>query len=213
MELKISHLVTASTSLSDDVFMILQGGLNKKITLTTILKNLNSTDDIRLNPNQNAIRTIVSSINNPNLIYVDGVTNKIGIGTSTLSDHILTIDGSVSYGSSTSNGILVGSSEEVSWVSTDISRALSVVRESSYISVQAGYSGVFSLSTGFDGQTKNITLVSTSSSTTTISCTGIASTFTTINMTQKGNSISLKYKGTGSIQGWAIVGNSGCTVS
>lgn len=213
MEIKISQLTAASTATPDDVFMILQDGGNKKTTLTTILKNLNSYDDIFINPLQNAIRTSIASKNNPKLFYADGVNDKIGIGTSSLSSHLVTIAGSISYGNASSDGILVGSSEEVQWNNGDLIKNLSVVRESSYLFVQAGFAGSYALADGFDGQTKSINLLSTSSGTTSVTLSGIDSSFTQINFTTKGQGILLKYKSSGSVHGWVIIGNNGCTIS
>jgi hypothetical protein len=189
--------------------MIVQNGINKKTDLTTVLKNLNSYDNIKINPLQNAITTTISSKNITNMVYVDGVNDKVGIGTGTLSSHLLTINGSVSIGSSTKDGVIVGSSEEITWNNGDPTKALSIVRQSSYLSVQTGYTGSFSLANGFDGQIKTITLMTTT--TTTISCSGIGGQFSTINMSIKGHSVILTYKGSGSITGWAAVGVNGAT--
>lgn len=208
-EIKITQLVTASTHVGDDVFMLVQNGINKQTSLTTVLKNMNSYDNIRINPLQNAITTTISSKNIEKILYVDGVNDKVGIGTGTLSSHLLTLNGSISIGNSTSDGVIVGSSEEVAWNNGDPTKALSVVRQSSYLSVQSGYTGVFSLANGFDGQIKTITLMTTA--TTTISCSGINSQFSTINMSTKGHSVTLTYKGSGSIHGWSAVGVNGAT--
>jgi hypothetical protein len=210
-EIKISQLVTSSSHFGDDVLMILQNGINKKTSLTTVLKNLNSYDDIRINPLQSSIRTTISSKNIEKMFYVDGVNDKIGIGTGTLSDHLLTINGSVSIGNASSNGILAGSSEEILWSSGDPTKALSTVRQSSYLQVQVGYTGSFSLADGFDGQLKTITLMTASSGNTTISCNGIGGTFSTINMSAIGSGITLIYKSSGSIHGWCCVGANGAT--
>lgn len=213
MEIKVSDLPTANTSTFSDILLILQNGINKKLSVTTLLKNLNSADDIKVNPLQNAISTNFSSKNITNLLHLSGVSDRIGVGTNNLSSSLVTVAGSVSVGSSTTQGVITTSSEEINWNSGNPTKALSVVVENSYLIVQNSFSGVFSLSNGVDGQTKKIVLVTPSSGNTTIACSGISSSFSSINLSAIGHSVSLVYKGFGASQGWAVVGYNGATFS
>lgn len=209
----MSQLATATSHYGDDKLMVVQTGVNKQTTLSALLGNLNSFSDIKFNPNLNAIRAIFSSRNNENLLFIDGTSNKIGIGTSTLTSHILTIDGNISLGSSSSNGVLVSSSEEVYWNNGDTTKPISVARQASHLIVQSGFTGQFSLTNGFDGQIKTISLISASSGTTQVTLSGIGGEFTAINFTTKGDGAILVYKGSGSITGWTVVGMNGATLS
>jgi hypothetical protein len=210
-EIKISQLVAASSHAGDDVFMILQNGINKKTDLSTIMSNLNSYNNIRINASQNAIATTISSKNIANLLYVDGVSDKIGIGTNTLRPHILTVNGSISVGSDLLDGVVITSSEEVFWVAGDPTKALSITRQTSHVSVQAGQTGLFSLAPGFDGQIKAITSMTTS--TANITCAGLGGAFSSIELNTKGEGVILVYKGSGSITGWTVLGNNGAVIA
>jgi hypothetical protein len=83
MDIKLSQLPVAVTSTASDFMMIVQNGVNKQITLTTLLNTLNSGNDIKLNPGQNPINITASSANATNLFFLQGTSDSIGINTNT----------------------------------------------------------------------------------------------------------------------------------
>jgi len=204
-DIKVSQLASASSHTGDDWFMVVQNGINKKSKLTTILGSLNSNANIGINTNQLSINTTVSSKNNSNLLFIDGTNDKIGIGTNSLSSHLLTVNGSIS-----TNGIYVGSTETVPWAPGALAPSvISCLVQTTFVSVTTG-PGDFSLSTGYDGQIKIIT--SLNANTAEVTCTGINSAFTKITLASIGASVTLVYKET-SPTGWAVVGSNNATLT
>ena len=204
--------------------MILQNGLNQKITLTSILGSLNSTSDILINPLQNAIRTNIASKNKPNLLYIDGVGDKIGVGTNNLSSQLLTIAGGMTMGSNIpgpgGDGVIAGSSEEVYFASGSGALELSLMRQTSILIAQSSTAASFILSNGFDGQLKTITFVGStagSGATASIAFLGINNLFHNITMSTYGCGCTLVYKSSSLLgnfsNGWCVVGNNGAIIS
>jgi hypothetical protein len=93
---KISELVAASATAAADLLNIVQGGTNKKITVSNFLANLNSQIVVNsLNADQD---TRVSGLNDDNLVYVDAGNDRVGFGTETPVEKVevngnLAIDG------------------------------------------------------------------------------------------------------------------------
>jgi hypothetical protein len=83
---KISDLTAASSAAGADLFTLVQGGSNKKITITNFLANLNSA--VIVNSNGADQDTRISGDNDNNLIFVDASTDKVGIGVSTPSEKL-----------------------------------------------------------------------------------------------------------------------------
>src|ERR1035437_4174885 len=80
-KIKVSQMSVATTIKSTDYFMIVQDGVNKKTTITNLLKNMNTGDTVNINPLQNAVDFIVSTKNDPNSLFADGSTDYVGVGT------------------------------------------------------------------------------------------------------------------------------------
>jgi hypothetical protein len=93
---KISELAAAAATASADLLTIVQGGTNKKITVSNFLANLNSQVVVNsLNADQD---TRVSGTQDDNLVYVDAGNNRVGFGTETPVEKVeingnLAIDG------------------------------------------------------------------------------------------------------------------------
>jgi hypothetical protein len=93
---KISELVAATATVGADLLTIVQGGTNKKITVSNFLANLNSQIIVNsLNADQD---TRVSGLQDDNLVYVDAGNDRVGFGTDSPAEKVeingnLAIDG------------------------------------------------------------------------------------------------------------------------
>lgn len=211
--IKLSNMSVATTANATDGLMILQDGVEKRITLSTLLKNLNSGDTIRLNPNQLAIDTIIASKNDSNALFLSGQTDRIGIGTNS-PESKFHINGNLQVGSSSLDGVLIQSTDSISYSATDqinvITKPISYSRSGTIVNCDSGVNGLFSLANGYNGQVKTIILNTISATkTATISLNGAG--FNTITMDAVGDSIELKYFSL--ITKWVVVGNNGATLS
>jgi len=75
-KIKMSMMSVAKTITATDTLMLLQNGVNKTTTISNLLKNFNTNDNIRLNPIQLSINTSISSKNDANALFVNGVTDN-----------------------------------------------------------------------------------------------------------------------------------------
>jgi hypothetical protein len=78
---KISELTAASATVGADLLTIVQGGTNKKITVSNFLGNLNSPITVNsLNADQD---TKICGMEDDNLVFVDASVDRVGFGTTT----------------------------------------------------------------------------------------------------------------------------------
>ena len=93
---KISELVAATATVGADLLTIVQGGTNKKITVSNFLANLNSPIIVNsLNADQD---TKISGVQDDNLVYVRADNDRVGFGTDSPAEKVeingnLAIDG------------------------------------------------------------------------------------------------------------------------
>ena len=197
----------AITALPSDYLMVVQNGVNKKMSLTTLLNNLDSANNIRVNPAQNAINISVASKNDASCFVLSGSTDKIGIGTNSPASK-LHIVGNLQVSSPTTDGILVQSSEGIVYTASDQTnntiKVISPLRAMTQLDCNVGVNGLFSLSSGSNGQVKTI-FVNTvdSGKTATISLTGLG--FNTITFNAVGKSTTLQW--ISSISKWVALSN------
>lgn len=196
-DVKVSQLAAATAANQDDSFMVVQNGVSKKVTLTTLLHNLNSSADIRINPNQKTISLIISSKTVTNLFVVDGVNEKVGVGTATPQEifHVA--------GNQYVSGVYRGSVETISTSGSVVSTVIETT------SLDMTGVNTYSLADGYEGQTKFIYTSSVGSGATgAISVNGLG--FTTISFsTAAGRGISLKFAN----GKWICVGNNGAVLT
>jgi len=207
-------LPEAASSSPTDYFMVVQNGVNKKLSLTTFLKTLNSSDNIQINSLRLPINVRVSSTNAPNLIYVSGSADFVGINTSTPASrlHIL---GNVQVGSTSDDGVVIHAEDDVTYTSTgDLPQGvgwfkpLNAARDISALTISSGVTtGQFDLGNGTPGQYKSITFVTgPSGSKATIRVTaGVG--FNRIDLTGFGQSVVLKCITISSLPKWVCVGS------
>ena len=212
--IKINQLSTAVTSLPNDYLLVVQGGIYKKSTITNILHNLDATDTIRINPSQRSLDCIISSKNVGPMLIIKGSSDRIGIGTSSPAARLHVEGGNLQIGSSTTDGVVVQSTETIQYTASDqvgaIIKSISPMKSLSILNNATGTSGLFSLSNGFNGAYKSIAQnVTDNGKTSTITCTGLG--FNTIEFTASGQSVLLQYNE--SISKWIIISNNGATIS
>jgi hypothetical protein len=93
---KISELVAATATVGADLLTIVQGGTNKKITVSNFLANLNSPIIVNsLNADQD---TKISGVQDDNLVYVRADNDRVGFGTDSPAEKVeingnLAVDG------------------------------------------------------------------------------------------------------------------------
>lgn len=210
-EIKVSQLASTTTALPSDLLMVVQNGVNKKISLATLLKNLSSNDNIKINSSQNAILITILSKNNANLLTVDGDNDRIGVGTAAPQSLFHVVGGNVQVGSSSGDGVYIGSSEVITHpVGTAVSGAtISPLRETSAIEIYGACT--YNLGSGSEGQTKYIYLksIDTGGSTATITVAGGLG-FNRIGLSVAvGDGLTLKYINAK----WVCVGNNGAALT
>lgn len=209
-EIKVSQLATASSTAEDDYIMLVQNGVSKKISIATLLKNLNTDDEIRLNPLARPINISISSKDVAGIFKVDGLNNKVGINTSVIdAQAAVHVGGVARFGSSTQDGIVVGSEELINNSGTPLVGAnISLLRETSALKVFG--TSTYALSAGFPGQTKYIYISALDNvgATATITVTN-GFNYNTILLNSAGSSVYLKYVNAK----WVIFGNNGAILS
>jgi len=156
-ELRVSQLAVASSSTEADYIMVVQNGVNKRMSLGTLLKNLNTNDVIRINPLQRPVNTVIASKDNSALVTIDGVDGRIGINEPN-PDSLLHINGIVKIGSSANDGLLLESSETIGHPTGTpvVNQTLNILRETTALEIFGACTYV--LNAGIEGQTKYIYL-------------------------------------------------------
>lgn len=212
-KIKVTQMPAALTLNATDSIMIIQSGTNKKSTVSTFLKNLNSIDTIRVNPVQNAINFTVATKNDANAIAVIGSTGRIGFGTSTPESKVH-VAGNLQVGSTTSDGITVQSSETVTYTAADqtssLVKSLSPNRAMTAVNCNTGVSSLLSLPNGSNAQIKTIVQNTLDAGkTSTLSFTGLGGNTVTFN--NAGESVTLQYVSL--ISKWIVLSIHGAILS
>lgn len=196
-DIKISQLTAATSCTETDTLLIIQNGTNKKVSTSTFLNSLNSNTTIQVNPNRNAVATIVSGVANANLLNVDGVHNVVGVKTASPDSTVdLHVAGHIRH-----DGAVRASYEIV-----NSTTALSVNYSTSLLATDTGRKD-FTLSAGFDGQIKNIIWESVANTATpcTITCNALLGAATgKITLNTVGEGVTLQY--VQSLSKWVCIG-------
>jgi hypothetical protein len=192
---KISDLTAATSAAGADLFTLVQGGSNKKITITNFLANLNSA--VIVNSNGADQDTRISGDNDNNLFFTDASTDKVGIGTSTPAEK-LDVAGNLAI----SNGFLSFSQTPQSATGN---AAASISTSITNFTLSSG-SDSLSLATGTTGQVKIINVIAGAGSVSINVATRVG--FTTVNSSTVGASITLLALASG----WIILSSRGMTI-
>ena len=147
---KISELTAATSAASADLFNIVQGGSNKKLTVANFLANLNS--PVVINGNGADQDTRIAGDNDANLIYTDAGNDKVGIGTDT-PDEKLDVNGNLA---------ITGGFLRLATTPQSLSGSGSLVVNTSaavtYITTVGG-SATLSFADGVQGQEKTLVMI------------------------------------------------------
>ncbi|NBP55249.1 hypothetical protein EBU71_01685 [bacterium] len=192
---KISDLTAATSAAGADLFTLVQGGSNKKITITNFLANLNSA--VIVNSNGADQDTRISGDNDNNLFFTDASADKVGIGTSTPSEK-LDVAGNLAI----SNGFLTFSQTPQSATGN---AAASLSTAITNFTLSSG-SDSLSLAAGSTGQVKIINVIAGAGNVSINVATRVG--FTTVNSSTVGASITLLALASG----WIILSSRGMTI-
>ena len=192
---KISDLTAATSAAGADLFTLVQGGSNKKITITNFLANLNSA--VIVNSNGADQDTRISGDNDNNLFFTDASADKVGIGTSTPAEK-LDVAGNLAI----SNGFLSFSQTPQSATGN---AAASLSTAITNFTLSSG-SDSLSLAAGTTGQVKIINVIAGAGNVSINVATRVG--FTTVNSSTVGASITLLALASG----WIILSSRGMTI-
>jgi len=194
---KISELTAATAAASADLFNIVQGGSNKKLTVENFLANLNSPVVINaVGANQ---PTRIAGDTDANLLYINAGTDKVGVGTPTPTEK-LDVYGNLAI----TNGYLRLSSTPQS-LSGSGSLVVNTSTAVTYITTTG--SATLSFGDGVQGQEKTLTMI-TDGGDAVLSPSNTAG-FTTITFNDVGDTVRLIFLNTK----WRILSNYGATVA
>jgi len=193
---KISDLTAATSAAGADLFTLVQGGSNKKITITNFLANLNSA--VIVNSNGADQDTRISGDNDNNLLFTDASADKVGIGTSTPSEK-LDVAGNLAI----SNGFLTFSQTPQAATGN---AAASLSTAITNFTLSSG-SDSLSLAAGSTGQVKIINVIAGAGSVSINVATRVG--FTTVNSSTVGGTITLLALASG----WIILSARNMTIA
>ena len=197
-----------------DYLMVVQNGVNKKLKLSALLKTLDSTDNILLNPSRNPINIRISSSNSLSLFYINGSSDFVGINTDTPLERFH-VNGNIKVGDSVLDGVILNSSEDSTFtLATDLPQGtgwfkpINAAREVTSLTVEVGVgTGQFTLGNGLPGQYKTITSTSLPSGSKAVVSVVGGIGFNSITFNSEGSSIILRCILVGGLPKWICVGN------
>jgi hypothetical protein len=146
---KISELTSAASAASADLFHIVQGGSNKKLTVANLLANVNS--PVVLNQAQADVDTRIAGDTDAYLIMVDASADKVGVGVQTPTQK-LDVYGNLAI----SGGFLVMSQAVQSISGTG---ALVANVSSAQTNITTTGAATISLADGIQGQIKQFVMI------------------------------------------------------
>jgi hypothetical protein len=194
---KISELVAATSAAGADLLNIVQGGSNKKLTVSNLFANLDT--PVIINESGGDQDTRVEGLNDNNLLYVDASTDRVGVGVATPTQK-LDVNGDVAI----SGGSLYLSQTAQSSTGTSTADLTKAVTE---LTLSSG-SDAASLANGTVGQVKIFVVVGGSGS-----CVLTPTTLnggTTITFNAVGDAVTLLYVAT---VGWSVIGSNSVVVN
>jgi len=146
---KISELTSAASAASADLFHIVQGGSNKKLTVANLLANVNS--PVVLNQAQADVDTRIAGDTDAYLIMVDASTDRVGVGVQTPTQK-LDVNGNLAI----SGGFLV-MSQAVQSISGSGALVANVTAAQTNITTTGA--ATISLADGIQGQIKQFVMI------------------------------------------------------
>jgi hypothetical protein len=194
---KISELTSAASAASADLFHIVQGGSNKKLTVANLLANVNS--PVVLNQAQGDVDTRIAGDTDAYLIMVDASTDRVGVGVQTPTQK-LDVNGNLAI----SGGFLV-MSQAVQSISG--SGALVANVSSAQTNITTTGAATVSLADGIQGQIKQFFMITDAGDA--VLTPSNRGGFSSITFNDVGDSVKLQFTNSK----WFIVGSYGVTIA
>jgi hypothetical protein len=194
---KISELTSAASAASADLFHIVQGGSNKKLTVANLLANVNS--PVVLNQAQADVDTRIAGDTDAYLIMVDASTDKVGVGVQTPTQK-LDVNGNLAI----SGGFLVMSQAVQSISGTG---ALVANVSSAITNITTTGAATISLADGIQGQIKQFIMITDGGDA--VLTPSNRGGYATITFNDVGDSVKLMF----SNSKWYIIGSYGVTIA
>lgn len=214
MKIKLSQMSVATDLNAADYLMVVQDGVNKKIGANVLFNNMDSSDTIRINHQQNTIDIVLSSKNDANLLILKGGSDRIGVGINA-PESKFHVNGNLQVGSASANGVILQSTESLTYTAADatnsVTQIISPLKASTVLNCNTGVSSMFSLSLGFNGQVKTIVQNTIDGGNTSTISVPQGLGFNTITFNAVGDSSILQYIST--ISKWCIIGGNSVTYS
>jgi hypothetical protein len=194
---KISELPVATSAAGADLFNIVQGGSNKKLTVANFLANIKSPTVINSDGGDQDQR--IKGLNDDQLVFVDASTDRVGFGTETPTEKV-DVNGNLAV----SDGFLRLSQtpQTLSGLGTGVINATTAVTL-----VDASGAITLTIANGVTGQIKTVAVLAAAGSV--AITTGSNVRATTITTTSAGASLQLQWLSSK----WHVISNVGFTVT
>lgn len=212
-DLKISQLSPASYAASADLFNIVQGGINKKLTTANLFANIKSS--VIFNPASESLNLRMLSPNDSHLFYLDETSDNIGISTNNPQEK-LDIDGNLNIGSTwnsvnqTGGGFLrINGTDTLN--ATGTNNPLNLLTAVTKIVPNGSTTGT--IGPGVEGQIKQIFLASNQGTFRLDMTASGGAGFASALFDSIGDSLTLQYLGTPAGGKWFIVASNGINIT
>jgi hypothetical protein len=194
---KISELPVATSAAGADLFNIVQGGSNKKLTVANFLSNIKSPTVINSDGGDQDQR--IKGLNDDQLVFVDASTDRVGFGTETPTEKV-DVNGNLAV----SDGFLRLSQtpQTLSGLGTGVINATTAVTL-----VDASGAITLTIANGVTGQIKTVAVLAAAGAVAITPGSNVRAT--TITTTSAGASLQLQWLSSK----WHVISNVGFTVT
>ena len=193
---KISELPIATSAAGADLFNIVQGGSNKKLTVANFLANIKTPTVLNSDGGDQDQR--IKGLNDDQLVFVDASTDRVGFGTETPTEKV-----DVTGNLAVSNGFLRLSQtpQALSGLGTGTINATTAVTQ-----VDASGAITLTIANGVTGQIKTVAVMAAAGA---VALSGSNVRATTITTSSAGASLQLQWLNSK----WHVISNVGFTVT
>jgi len=199
---KISELTAATSAASADLFNIVQGGTNKKLTVENFLQNLNTPIIVNsAGSTANDFSVKASGGSDITTFFVDVSGNAVGINTSTIAANAkLDVNGNLMI---TGGYLSLQSTETLTGAGSGLT--LATDKAISLLDTTNGAMTNIALPNGIDGQIKTVVLAVKASTYTATLAPANRGGFATVTFTDVGDSATLMFKNSK----WFVIATNG----
>jgi len=201
---KISELTAATSAASADLFNIVQGGTNKKLTVENFLQNLNTPIVVNsAGSTANDFSVKASGGSDVTSFFVDVSANAVGINTPTIAANAkLDVNGNVMI---TGGYLSLQSTETLNGAGSGLT--LATDKAVSLLDTTNGSMTNIALANGTDGQIKTVILAVKASTYTAVLAPTTRGGYTSVTFTNVGDAATLMFKS----GKWFVVSTNGRT--